>query len=275
MVFKNLVLALFIPLLTNNFNLNKTTLTPVMYSCQANALQFDGVTLGVFPIDTIDYYTGETKILPAAITLDMPKPGDQGMQRSCGAWATVYGAGNYYMHLNNGKAYNDSENLNPGFIYNQLSKGRCGITSLLDNLLLFKSEGSCSMKAMPYNSGDCVTQPDSLQRVDAKSFKIKGWEKIDPYNILVLKSALSKKKPVIFSVVIDEGFDKIKAPFVWKERCGRLEQTHTMVVAGYDDARNAFLVMNSWGTAWGEKGFIWIDYKFFSDNVLPESYILI
>ncbi len=275
MVFKNLALALSIPLLAIFFNLDKKTLEPVITRGQANVFYFDGVTLGVPPVDTSDYYTSETELLAASMTLDMPTPGDQGMQRSCGAWATVYGAGNYYMHLSTGKEYNDSENLNPGFIYNQLSKGRCGITSLLDNLRSFKSAGSCSMKAMPYNSGDCATQPDSTQRVNAQNFKIKGWGKISPYNILVLKSAISKKKPVIFSIVIDEGFDKIAAPFIWKDRCGRLEQTHTMVIAGYDDARNSFLVMNSWGTAWGEKGYIWIDYKFFSENVLPDSYILI
>ena len=275
MVFKNLALALSIPLLTINFNLNKRTLTPVISNGHTNVLYFDGVVLNTHPIDTSEYFMGETESLLPDITLDMPTPGDQGMQSSCGAWATVYGAGNYYMHLNAGRVYNDSENLNPGFIYNQLSKGRCGITSLLDNLLLFKNEGSCSMKAMPYNSRDCVTQPDSIQHVMAKNFKIKGWKKIDPYNTLVLKSAISQKKPVIFSIVIDEGFDKITAPFIWKDRCGRLEQSHTMVVAGYDDARNAFLVMNSWGTAWGAKGYLWIDYKFFSENVLPDSYILI
>jgi C1A family cysteine protease len=43
------------------------------------------------------------------------------------------------------------------------------------------------------------------------------------------------------------------------------------VIAGYDDGRNAFLVMNSWGTSWGDKGFIWIDYHFFSSNVLPDD----
>jgi len=205
----------------------------------------------------------------------MPPPGDQGMQRSCAAWATVYGAGNYYMHLATGRPYSDSGNLSPGFIYNQLSKGKCGITSLLDNLYLFKAEGSCSLKTMPYNANDCFTQPDSVQRCNAENYKIKGWEKIDPYNLILLKRAVFQKKPVIFSIVIDEGFDKITAPFTWRERCGRMEQTHTMVIAGYNDRRNAFLVMNSWGTRWGDKGFIWIDYHFFLSNVLPDGYILI
>ncbi len=36
-----------------------------------------------------------------------------------------------------------------------------------------------------------------------------------------------------------------------------------MVVIGYNDTKNAFKVMNSWGTKWGDNGFAWIDYANF------------
>jgi hypothetical protein len=282
MEFKNLAMLLFFPPLTmsflprqNVFNDNKHKTIVAGFSNSLISMCRDRVYPGISVIDTSEVYTSATRLLPLAVRLEMPLPGDQGMQRSCGAWATVYGAGNYYVHLRTGKPYSDTGNLSPAFIYNQLSKGTRGITSLLDNLNLFKTEGACSLKTMPYNAKDCSAQPDGIQRCSAKNYKIKGWEKIDPYNLTLLKGAVSQKNPVIFSIVIDEGFDKITAPFTWKERCGRLEQTHTMVIAGYDDRRNAFLVMNSWGNKWGDKGFVWIDYQFFLENVLPDGYILI
>jgi hypothetical protein len=37
-----------------------------------------------------------------------------------------------------------------------------------------------------------------------------------------------------------------------------------MCVVGYDDARGAFEVQNSWGTNWGNAGFIWITYDVFA-----------
>jgi len=282
MVFKNLAVLLSFPAFTiffspdrNMFKENKCITFFAGFFYKTTSRYFDGNVSLISDIDTSKYYTSANSLLPSAVKLEMPAAGDQGMQRSCGAWATVYGAGNYYIHLTTGRPYSDTGNLSPAFIYNQLAKGTHGITSLVDNLNLFKTEGACSLKTMPYNDNDCSTQPDSAQRCKAGKHKIKGWKKIDPYNLILLKRAISQKNPVIFSIVIDKGFDKITAPFTWKKRYGPMEQVHTMVIAGYDDSRNAFSVMNSWGTKWGDKGFIWIDYNFFLSNALPDSYILI
>src|SRR5690606_12507461 len=33
-----------------------------------------------------------------------------------------------------------------------------------------------------------------------------------------------------------------------------------IVLVGWDDSKNAWLMRNSWGTNWGEDGYMWIDY---------------
>jgi C1A family cysteine protease len=35
---------------------------------------------------------------------------------------------------------------------------------------------------------------------------------------------------------------------------------HAVILCGWDDARGAWLLKNSWGTGWGEDGFMWISY---------------
>jgi C1A family cysteine protease len=42
---------------------------------------------------------------------------------------------------------------------------------------------------------------------------------------------------------------------------------HAMVAVGYDDAKQAFLIQNSWGPSWGNKGYGWFGYDFWKRNV--------
>ncbi len=35
---------------------------------------------------------------------------------------------------------------------------------------------------------------------------------------------------------------------------------HAIILCGWDDARGAWLLKNSWGTGWGEAGFMWMKY---------------
>jgi len=36
--------------------------------------------------------------------------------------------------------------------------------------------------------------------------------------------------------------------------------THAINIVGWDDAKRAWLIRNSWGTWWGEQGYMWIEY---------------
>ncbi len=43
------------------------------------------------------------------------------------------------------------------------------------------------------------------------------------------------------------------------------QTNHAIVLVGWDDAKGAWLLKNSWGTDWGENGYMWIKYN--SNNV--------
>jgi hypothetical protein len=235
----------------------------------------DGISLGIPIVDTSHYLPVTTEPLPDSLLLDMPAAGNQGSQGSCSAWATVYGAGTYHMHLTTGKPYSDTGNLSPKFTYNQITKGDCRCTSILDNLYLLKTQGASTLQVMPYDAGECSIQPDSLQITRAEPYKIQGWQKVDLHNLTLIKRIVFEKKPVLFAITIDDGFHHLATPYVWKNRAGAVGQPHAMVIAGYDDDKKAFRIMNSWSTAWGDKGFAWIDYEFFLTNVLKGGYVVL
>ena len=54
-----------------------------------------------------------------------------------------------------------------------------------------------------------------------------------------------------------------------------------MVLVGYDDTVNlaghvgALKVLNSWGTSWGQSGYVWISYDWWQQLPINEMLILI
>ena len=235
----------------------------------------NGVSLAISIADTNNYLPDTSAPLPASILLDMPAAGNQGAQGSCSAWATVYGAGTYYIHLKTGMPYSDTGNLSPRFTYNQIARGNCTCTSILDNLYLLKTQGACTLGTMPYDPNECSKQPDSLQKDVAQSYQINGWQKLDLHNLTLIKRAVSEKKPVLFAINIGDGFEMIQPPYIWQASVGSTGKPHAMIIAGYDESKKAFRIMNSWSAAWGDKGFAWISYDFFLKNVLDTGYIII
>lgn len=73
------------------------------------------------------------------------------------------------------------------------------------------------------------------------------------------KSAIFNHGPVIGGMRVYEDFYYYKAG-VYRHVGGIFKGLHAIAVIGYDDTRDCWIVKNSWGTGWGEKGFCQIGY---------------
>jgi C1A family cysteine protease len=47
---------------------------------------------------------------------------------------------------------------------------------------------------------------------------------------------------------------------------------HAVVVVGYDDSTQFFLVRNSWGTTWGLGGYFWMPYAYLTESSLSSDF---
>ena len=47
---------------------------------------------------------------------------------------------------------------------------------------------------------------------------------------------------------------------------GQVVGGHSMVIVGYDDIREVFIVRNSWGRIWGDNGYFYLSYDFFKED---------
>jgi hypothetical protein len=206
----------------------------------------------------------------------MPSPGNQGGQGSCVSWAVGYGVGSLYMNGSNttNPYANNSALASPKYIYNQISRGTCNGTTYPANLNILQNQGVCSLQDMPYSDSECATQPNTTQNNAAANHKILRWEVVDKTDLTNIKSLIYAGYPVLIAVYVDGNFDNLTSPYIWTSAGGAVRGGHAITVTGWDNTKNAFKVLNSWGSNWADNGCLWIDYNFFSNAVIAsECYV--
>jgi Bacterial Ig domain/Papain family cysteine protease len=206
-------------------------------------------------------------ILPASYQLAMPPVSNQGSEGSCVSFAVGYAArSSEQYYRKNATSYSLSSNIfSPEFLYNQIkASSSCSSgSSILGALEFLKSTGICTWQSMPYSSSNgCDLLPTSAQTTEAASFKITSYSGIYTADLTSIKAMLSSNHPLIITFAVDQSFYNAGPDFIWKNYSSTIGAIHGVAICGYDDAKHAVKIMNSWGINWGDAGYSWIDYDF-------------
>jgi len=201
----------------------------------------------------------------------LPPVDSQGSMGSCTSWAISY----YMKSMQEGIEDGVTVRLSPAYTYNQISQGICGGTALVETLEILKEQGVSSWSSFPYSDTDCTTQPDTTVQEEAAENKISDYKGLSGENMVdEMKTLLTQQTPIIISTTISKEFGRPDASgeAAYREHVINYSETgcHAMLVVGYNNLQNAFKVVNSWGTDWGNNGFVWIDYKAF-ENVTDDT----
>ncbi len=215
--------------------------------------------------------------MPSSVDLSqyLPEVRSQGIQGSCVAWATGYYLKTFQENLENDRKNTSSNDLNlsPAFIFNQIKVQPCDGAVVSKGLELLVTQGVSTWSEFPYDDDNCFVMPTPLLIELASPNKIKEFYYLNETQVFEQSKAfLNNDQPIVIAISIDrnyfgarEGSDAVYRKFT-KDDGG-----HAMLVVGYDDAKQAFKVVNSWGKNWGNNGFVWIDYKAFQEANDPTS----
>jgi len=130
-----------------------------------------------------------------------------------------------------------------------------------DSLTFFTLTGIAKESCNPYSAIDSICAPCSGWQENA--FKADGWSWVVCDAVGTeseLKHALYSHGPLLTAFDVYDDFYSYSSgvySYVWGEYLGG----HAVVLVGWDDSLEAFIVKNSWGTGWGEGGFFKIAYS--------------
>ncbi len=215
------------------------------------------------------------KVAPSVLNLPTPPIGDQGSEGSCVAWGTTYAARSIQWQTSNPAAWSYSTNIfSPEFEYNQVKIGSCADGAYTSQGLdLLVSTGAVPWSIMPYSDvNGCSLMPTAAQRATAATYRVASYSRVS-INSTAIKAALVAGRPVIVGGPVNNAFAYLSGATVLKSFTGSSLGGHCYCVVGYDDSKQAFKVMNSWGTSWGSNGFGYIGYGYVG-RWWQEAYVL-
>lgn len=214
--------------------------------------------------------------LPKSVDLspDMSAVEDQGELGSCTGNALV-GAIEYLENKNKSK-FVDLSRL---FVYygervieNTIRKDAGAY--IRNGVKVLSKQGVSTEKLWPYNILRFKRKPPVSAFSDASKRRVSEYLRVD--GLLGVKENLAAGYPVVFGFTVYSSFmsDEVAKTGVMPMPFPKdtLDGGHAVLAVGYDDARNAALVRNSWGEGWGLKGYFWMPYDYIGNANLCDDF---
>lgn len=201
--------------------------------------------------------------LPSAVDLRPKAPPiyDQLELGSCTAYAVAKGLREHQL-LAAGKP----TEMSGLFLYYEARKLRGNTAedngSTVSDAMKAATNVGCAPEAIwPYDIFKFAEKPPSEAYKAAKNFKITGGVQIA--GVADMKKALAAGQMVVFGMYIFRPFrdlvtDTVPMPGPQDVPVGG----HAIAVVGYDDAKKAFLLRNSFGKQWGKEGHAYLPYDY-------------
>jgi len=200
---------------------------------------------------------------------------DQGRLNSCAGNAVV-GALEYHQR----KSSHPDKDLSRLFVYYNARKigdtqnedSGTYIHHVMASVLAF---GVCPEHMWPYMEDRCLTRPEEVCYSNALEFAAVSYARTG--NAQNARAAVAAGLPIVFGICLPSEMlqveaamsGEIKRPSTWPERPNF---GHAMLIVGYDEAKQAWLVRNSWGPGFGRAGHCWIDYEVMSHYSHPHAF---
>ncbi|MES2308247.1 MAG: C1 family peptidase [Verrucomicrobiota bacterium] len=135
---------------------------------------------------------------------------------------------------------------------------------LRDGIKTLQKQGICPEELWPYDIRQFAVKPKAVCYKEALKHQITSYWSIRTLD--EAKASLAEGYPFAFGFSVFTGFETatVARTGVMNYPTSREKMLggHAVLAVGYDDASKRFLVRNSWGEGWGQKGYFTMPYAY-------------
>ncbi len=148
--------------------------------------------------------------------------------------------------------------------------------SIRDGIKVTVKKGACPETMHPYDISRFTEKPSDDAIEAALDFQALEYNRIFLNSLRLIKRTLAAGYPIVCGIMVYESFESeeveetgiVPMPDTVKED---LLGGHAVMIVGYDDESETFLVRNSWGDEWGNDGYFTLPYAFVKDAFLTSD----
>lgn len=208
---------------------------------------------------------------------------DQGAVGSCSSFSVI---AVYESIMNRNNPTPEGAALSERFLFyhTNIATGRIDEGSnFYEQLEVFGKHGSCAEQLYPYTPDRLMDKPSEAAVSDAHNHRVLQARQIPlksdgskydciTANHAILTAALSEGYPIAISLRICENFGRGAGGYVSRpsdeEISAKSRGNHAMVIVGYSERDKFYIVRNSWGEDFGDKGYCYISASYIDDPEL-------
>lgn len=146
-----------------------------------------------------------------------------------------------------------------------------------DGIKTLNTNGVCKEPTWPYQISKFAVKPSDLAYSEATKSKARAYYRVN-VDATSLKSAVASGFPVIIGFAVYASFmsravaksGKMPMP----KPTDYLLGGHAVLIVGFKESTREFIVRNSWGTGWGERGYFYMPYDYARPDLMADCWVV-
>lgn len=148
--------------------------------------------------------------------------------------------------------------------------------AIRDGIKSINKIGVCPESLWPYDISKFTEKPHEQCYIDASKHKTVKYARVKQ-TIQEMKDCISSGYPFVFGFSVYESFetDEVAKTGIMPmpQKNEKVLGGHAVAAVGFND--KYFIIRNSWGEEWGEKGYFYMPYEFISNSNLANDFWVI